>query len=119
MFFRVLNYYHGGTANNVIDPTLERKWIYKKAQQIINSTLYVADAHSRPDNENSNISKLLDSIKGSNPSLYFLKIVNTSCGKKCETKFGFKPEGSVFKCHYYLLALKYIRQISLQMISVM
>ena len=38
-------------------------------KQAINSTLYVVDAHSRPDNENSNISKLLNSLKGSNPSL--------------------------------------------------
>ena len=64
-------------------------------KQGINSTLYDADAHSRPDNENSNIPKLLDSLKGSNPSLHFLEIVNTSCQKKCQTKFGFKPEGSV------------------------
>ena len=90
-------------------------------KQGINSTLYVADAHSRPDNQNSNISKLLDSLKGSNPSLHFLEIVNTSCQKKCQTKFGFKPEGSVLgvKCHYHLLALKHILQISPQMISVM
>ena len=32
--FRVLNYYHDGTANNVIDPTPERKWIYKKANKL-------------------------------------------------------------------------------------
>ena len=72
-------------------------------KQGINSTLYVADAHSRPDNENSNISKLLDSLKRSNPSLHFLEIVNTSCRKKCETKFGFKPEGSVLGVQMSLL----------------
>ena len=33
----------------------------------ITSTLYDADTHNRPDNENSNISKLLDFLKGSNP----------------------------------------------------
>ena len=72
-------------------------------KQGINSTLYVADAHSRPDNENSNISKLLDPLKGSNPSLHFLETVNTSCRKKCETKFGFKPEGSVLGVQMSLL----------------
>ena len=72
-------------------------------KQGITSTLYVAGAHSRPDNENSNISKLLDSLKRSNPSLHFLEIVNTSCRKKCETKFGFKPEGSVLGVQMSLL----------------
>ena len=33
-FFRVLNYCHGGTAHNVIDPIPERKWTYKKANKL-------------------------------------------------------------------------------------
>ena len=61
----------------------------------ITSTLHDADARNIPDNENSNISKLLDSLKESKPSLHFLKIVNTSYQKKCQIKFEFKPEGSV------------------------
>ena len=73
-------------------------------KQGITSTLYVADAHNRPennensmktDNENSNVLKLLDFLKESNPSLHFLDIVNTNCQKKCETKVRLKPEGSV------------------------
>ena len=64
-------------------------------KQEITSTLYVADAHNRPDNENSNVLKLLDFLKESNPSLHFLDIVNTNCQKKCETKVRLKPEGSV------------------------
>ena len=51
-------------------------------KQGITSTLYVLDTRSRPDNENSNLSKLLESLKGSNLSLHFLEIVNTSCQKK-------------------------------------
>ena len=31
---RILNYYNGGTANNIIDPNPERKWIYKKAGKL-------------------------------------------------------------------------------------
>ena len=72
-------------------------------KQGITSTLYVADAHSRPDNENSNISKFLDSLKGSNLSPQFLEIVNTSCRKKYETKFRFKPEGKVLGVQMSLL----------------
>ena len=46
---------------------------------------------------------IMDSLKGSNPSVHFLEIVNTSCRKKCETKFGFKPEGSVLGVQMSLL----------------
>ena len=53
------------------------------------STLYDEDGRSRQKNETNNISKLLDFFKGSNPPLYFLEIVDTSCYRKCETKFGF------------------------------
>ena len=52
----------------------------------------------------TNISKLLDYLKGSNPSLHFLETVNTSCQKKCETKFWFKPEGSVLRVQMSLLS---------------
>ena len=31
---RILSYYHGGTANNVIDPSPERKRIYQKADKL-------------------------------------------------------------------------------------
>ena len=75
-----------------------KKWKFSEnnlTKQGITSTFCVAGAHSRPDNENSNISKLLDSLKGSNPSFHWLEIVNTTCQKNCETKFGFKPEDSV------------------------
>ena len=52
------------------------------------STLYDKDGRNRQNNEINNISKLLDFFKESNPPLYFLEIVDTSCYRKCETKFG-------------------------------
>ena len=79
----------------------------KSTKHGINSRLYVTDAHRRPDNENSNISKLVDSLKGSNSSLNFLEIVNTSCRTKYDTKFGFKPKGSVLGVQMSLLPSRF------------
>lgn len=73
-----------------------------KTKQGITSTLYVADA-GRRQNDCNKISVLVDSLKESNPTLHFLDIVNSNCEKKCETKFGVVPEGSVLAVQMSLL----------------
>ena len=43
-----MNYYHGGTANNVIDPTPERTWIYKKAYKLKLKIILPAKTNFKP-----------------------------------------------------------------------
>jgi len=33
-FFRVLSYFKGGTADNIIDPTPDKKWLKAKAKKL-------------------------------------------------------------------------------------
>jgi len=51
-FFRVLSYFKGGTADNIIDPTPDKKWLKAKAKKlnlIIRSKIKTAIEITCPD----------------------------------------------------------------------